>query len=366
MSLREALALGESRWDALRTRAGSASPFTAWAWHDAWYASAAEDERNGAIVLAIFDRDGQLEAAIPLATRHVTHRRLGATALTWAVGDRGCPDHMEVLAAPTTPLDGLAEAIERMQWDMLQLDGIASDAVAAPRLRAALEGRGIVTVLRPQWPCPYIDLPTTWEEYLRSRPAKIRRNIGYRERSLFKQGPTSVSFYDGDDLELGWRHFRHLHDARWGGVGAFDDRLDALHRHFTASQSASGRLWLSTLNVAGEAVSAWYGFTDGDAVHCYQMGRSPEWNRFGVGRVHTGLMVQRAIAHGLRRFDFLRGDEPYKAEWATGTRWAQQMIAFRRSPKGRLLQLADHAGALRDQVAARLTPSDPDDPESSQ
>lgn len=359
LSLADALALGESRWDALRARAESTSPFTRWAWHDAWYHTASDDERDAAFVLVMRDEGGELSALVPLATRRITYRRLGATALTWAVGDRGCPDHMDVLVAPWTALDQIAAAMDDMPWDMLQLDGIASEASGAPRLRAALARRGITAVLRPQWTCPYADLPASWEEYVATRSPARRYTIRRRERRLAKVGAISLTFYAGETRPRGWEHLRLLHDARWDGQGAFDEALDALHRRFAASLSAADRLWLTTMDVARVPVSAWYGFTDGDTLHAYQMGRSPEWSEYGVGGVHTGLIVQHAIARGLRRLDFMRGDEAYKADWATGTRWAQQLVAFRRSTKGRMLQLADRAGTLRDQLS-HATTRDPD------
>ncbi len=363
MSLADTLALGESRWESLRARAGLASPFSTWAWHDAWHASAPAHERNAAVVLAIVDGDHRLQTALPLAPRRVTHRRLQATALTWAVGDLGCPDHLDVLASTSTPFNAIAAALDNLEWDMLQLDGISCDAVGAPRLQAALEARGFATMMRPQWPCPYIDLPRSWKDYLQTRSASRRDVIARREQALAKRGHLAVTFYEHDTLDRGWAHLRRLHDARWGGEGTFDARLDALHRRFATSLARSHDTWLSTIDVDGEPISAWYGFTDAKTLHFYQAGRSPAWNKFSVGGVHVGIMIQRAIARGVRRFDFLRGAEPYKAEWTSTTRWTHQLIAFRRSAKGRMLRLAEQAGVLFDHMSRRDQP--PDDPGTS-
>lgn len=353
MPLAKALALGEARWEHLRSRTGWTSPFASWAWHHAWNASAPQEDREAAVVITISDDDQQLRAALPLAARQVTFRRAPATALMWAVGDVGCPDHLDVLATPRTALDGVVAALEAMEWDMLQLDGLVGDAAGARQLQAALEARGIATTLRPQWPCPYIQLPRSWDEYLQTRSPARRDVITRRERILARRGRMAVTFYGPDTLERGWSHLMRLHDARWRGEGAFDGQLDALHRQFAASLAPSGRTWLSTIDVDGEPISAWYGFADHDTLHFYQAGRSPAWNKFSVGAVHVGLMIQRAIALGLRRLDFLRGDEPYKAEWTSMQRWTYQLIGYRRSARGRMLRLAEQAGTIRDRFSRR-------------
>jgi CelD/BcsL family acetyltransferase involved in cellulose biosynthesis len=42
----------------------------------------------------------------------------------------------------------------------------------------------------------------------------------------------------------------------------------------------------------------------------------PGWLRQGVGQVLIGNAIEHSIAGGQGTFDFLRGDESYKAQWA--------------------------------------------------
>src|SRR3989449_10630318 len=69
--------------------------------------------------------------------------------------------------------------------------------------------------------------------------------------------------------------------------------------------------------------------------------RSPRWARASVGKVLMEMMVRRAIERGYRRFDFLRGDDPYKLEWTRTERTTRVLVVFRRGVRGRWLQGLD-------------------------
>ncbi len=353
LSLSDSLQLGEERWESLRTQRREASTFSGWNWHDAWSATAPADDRARAFAVAAFGARGMLDGLLPLTARQVTFRRTAATALTWAIGDFGCPDHLDVLLSNSQAANDVAGVLSSIDWDIIQLDGIAENATGVKLLQTALEARGVVTMLRPIWPCPYIALPRSWDAYLASRSPARRHAILRRERVLARHGTMAVTFYDGSAIDEGWQHLLHLHAYRWRGDGAFDSRLDALHQHFARSLSRSGETWLSTIDIDGVPISAWYGFVDRESLHFYQAGRSPDWSRFSVGGVLGVMMIQRALARGLERFDFLRGDEAYKDEWASARRWTYQLIAFRPSARGRLLRFADRVGAARERFTTR-------------
>jgi CelD/BcsL family acetyltransferase involved in cellulose biosynthesis len=345
-SLPAVLSLGKSAWEAVRS-VGGGSPFSSWAWHDAWQAYAPREEREASLTITATDSDGKLTAILPLAKTVITHRRISATALTWAVGDLGCPDHLDVLMTNTAPTGEIVDALEDTEWDMLRLDNIASDAVGAPRLVAALRERGIEADLRPHFACPYLDLPTTWEEFYKGMCPNHRRAVQKHDKSALSQDPVAVTFYTSDQIEEGMNHLRRLHDARWDGNGAIDDRLAKMHLRFAASLGGDTSSWLTTIDVGGRPISAWYGFSDTKTLYYYQAGRDPSRND-GIGTVHLALVIRRAIARGLRRFDFLRGNEAYKSRWTGTQRWTQQLVAFRRSARGRVLRLADRAALWRE------------------
>lgn len=348
MPLSEALALGPAAWEALEARTTSPSPFMSWAWHRAW-ADAAENLSSDALVVS------GSEAILPLVRSRLVFHRVPVTALTWAIGDMGCPDHLDLLALPGTDVSRLAPLLEELDWQILVLSNLAPNAPSAGRLCDALADRGHVVHRQPLWPCPYLDLGTDWESYLASLSSRRRQALRYMERSLQRHHAVTITDYDGDRVEEGWRHLVTLHERRWRAVsgngeggGAFrDPRVDRLHRRFTAELARRGQLWLTTLDLDGEPAAAWYGFTCHDTVYFYQSGRDPRWERESVGQVLIGAMIRRGMERGYRRFDFLRGEDPYKRHWTTTQRTTEEITIFRRGWRGGWLRGLNAVADLR-------------------
>src|SRR5919109_893800 len=143
----------------------SASPFLSWNWHRAWLDSAAVEEANACEAIVLYGKRG-LEAILPLCRRSVRFRRLTLDALTWAVGDAGCPDHLDVPAAPGSDMEALVAALETLEWPLLILSNLAANGPNHAQLARAFERRGYAVRRVPLLAAPYLDLPSSWDEYL--------------------------------------------------------------------------------------------------------------------------------------------------------------------------------------------------------
>ena len=342
LSLRDALALGPAVWDQLRADSGTDSPFTSWAWHRAWAEAASTGELGLCQVVVLRSATGQVEALFPFRIYRDRFRRVPVTAVGWAIGDLGCPDHLELLASPEADLDQLAAALDGVTWKVIRLGNVAETAPSIERFAAACERQGWWVQRNPLWRCPYLELPATWEAYLSKLSASRRQTIRWTERKLRQEHDVVVTEYGEARIGEGWRHLERLHTQRWGGGGVLRDAATArLHRCFASALASAGQLWLVTLDLDGAPAAAWYGFPFGDTVYHYQGGWDPVWQRRGVGMVLTGLMIRRAIERGYRRFDFLRGDEPYKATWTSTARMSRELVIIRDGWRGAVLRGLD-------------------------
>jgi len=275
------------------------------------------------------------------------------SALTWAIGDIGCPDHLDVLAAPEADLGAVVTALKALPWDVMVLSNLAPDATNATRLAAALTRRGCAIRREALRSCPYLELPSSWEEYLASLSAARRQNLRRKERNLRRNHAVVVVDYGPERLDEGWRRLVALHQLRWSGAGTFSDpRIEQLHHCFVREAARRGQLWLSTLELDGDPAAAWYGFAHRDTVYFYQSGRDPRWAAESVGHVLMAMMIRRAIERGYRRFDFLRGAEPYKMQWTASRRVTVELVAFRPNWRGQWLRGLDLAGRLRSRLLA--------------
>jgi CelD/BcsL family acetyltransferase involved in cellulose biosynthesis len=351
MPLSDALALGGATWEALEASAAAPSPFMSWAWHRAWADAAPGADVAASEALVLRGADGVVQAILPMRLQRVSFHRVPVTALTWAVGDAGCPDHLDLLSRPGAPVDELATALEALPWELLILSNLAPGAETTQRLSESFATRGYEVRRQKLWVCPYLELSADWERYLATLTPTRRQTLRRKERQLQRQHGMRITDYEGAQVETGLNSLFSLHERRWdreGGAGAFQDpSVRRLHRRFAAELAARRQLWLSTLDIEGEPVAAWYGFTRGETVYFYQSGRNPDWERHSVGLVLMSAMIQRAIERGYRRFDFLRGADPYKQQWTATQQITEEITIFRRGLRGRALRALDTFGELR-------------------
>ncbi len=78
---------------------------------------------------------------------------------------------------------------------------------------------------------------------------------------------------------------------------------------------ASGRLHLFWVELDGRPAVAEYFLLGDDATYSYQAGLNPDCMDDSPGRLGNLLGLRHAMGLGHRAFDFLRGDEPYKAHF---------------------------------------------------
>jgi len=342
VSLVEALDVGPSVWDDLLTRSSIRSPFMSWAWHRAWAEGAEAGAVQSSRAVVLRSTGAEVEALFPFRIFRTRVRGLPVSALGWAISDLGCPDHLELPASAEADLDALVAELDQMSWDLIRLDNVAHAAPNIERFAAACARRGWSVRRSPLWRCPYIELPASWEAYLASLSLDKRQAVRRRERKLRRERNVALVDYGPARIEDGWRHLTRLHALRWEGGGVLRDRAwERLHQWFASWLAERHQLWLTSLDVDGRPVAAWYGFSVGDTIYCYQSGWDPRWRQCGVSMILLGVMIRRAIEQGYRRFDFLRGAEPYKLEWTSTARTCYEVLILRPGWRATVLRSLD-------------------------
>jgi CelD/BcsL family acetyltransferase involved in cellulose biosynthesis len=91
-----------------------------------------------------------------------------------------------------------------------------------------------------------------------------------------------------------------------------------------------------SLELAGRPIAVEYGFVGNDTIYYYQGGFDPAASDERPGWLCFSVSLRRAIDEGYRAYDFLRGDESYKASWNAES---QQMLKYRVFGRGPAAQL---------------------------
>lgn len=358
----EAIEALRDEWRALFDRS-RAAPFLSWEWLSAWQRHLGEGRTPRIVCVR---RGGELVGVLPLGEERLALvpgaqvRRLSFLGERW-----GGADYLDVLA-PAGEEATVAQAIfghlaESATFDVLDLDGLAADAASVALLgsRFAEDGR-YRQAITPRYTCPQVDLAGTWNEVLKR--SKRADNFKRRLKQLrATEGFERRVVRDPGDAVAAFERFLALHEARWAVQGGSDamgrPAIQAFHRDVVVRLAERGWLRFEEVWAEGACRASIYGIDNGATYCFYQSGYDPAWAKKSVGLVCLGLSIEDAVARGATRYDFLRGTETYKFDWATGTRETVAVRVMARGIPAALLLAREGAEAAARAAAHALLPT---------
>lgn len=335
----DALARLEPEWRELLARSDTDQPTQSPTWLTAWWR--VFGPRDGRRLRVVTLRAGsRLVGLIPLCAR--THwyrralpfRRVELLASGEDEADEICSDYIGPITERGIEED-VAQELARLlstrvlgAWDELVMPSMDGERAFGPLLGQMLTRAGTPASCVECGTSPYIALPATWESYLAALPSSRRYLVTRSLRDWEKWAgspPSLVRVESAAELASGKRVLTALHGERWsadGHAGVFgSSRFAAFHDAVMPRLLAEGALDLSWLTAHGEPVAVLYSVVWNRRVYFYQSGRSvgvPKHIRPGI--VAHACAIRRAIAAGLREYDFLAGDSQYKQQLALATR----------------------------------------------
>jgi len=306
------------RWMELETRADGGF-FLSWQWIGSWLRA------TGARPLLVKAEEAGKIAALGLLAPASRRRllfsvnRLCLHETGRAQWDVAMIEHNNFLRARQASPDLAAAIFRALQgdpvWDEIVLGGVSPDLLNA----AKASGLAVVTDrVLPDFGVLLAgpDQPERWEDNLsQSLRAQLRQSRNFAERMgpLMLKSATTPS----QALEF-FEKMTALHTSYWqsrGKPGAFATPSSlAFHREVVASEGGQGRVDLLELSAGREVLGYLYNFQYGERAYSYQSGFSyGEDNRHRPGLLAHAMAIEQARARGIRVYDFLAGDAPYKA-----------------------------------------------------
>ena len=221
-----------------------------------------------------------------------------------------------------------------LPWDCIEFVDVPEDSETMKILNAC-STKKLKFAERNLNICPYIILPTKFEDYFQGLGSNWRRNMRRWEKKL--KNDFKVNFYihkDLDTLDKAMKTFFYLHQIKWESekrVGAFSDpKFRDFHLNVARSFAEKGWLNLCFLTLNDEPVSAIYAFKYRNKMFNYLTGFDPKFSDYRVGHILFLYSIKNSIENGLREFDFMRGDESYKQQWNTLIRNNKEVRAIKK------------------------------------
>lgn len=325
------------------------APFLSWAWIRAWH------EKLGAereIYLLKVYRDNDLIGILPLGLQKKKIFGKLFRQLGFLGEELGGADYLDLIAKDEDKAEIWAKVFEFLQrekgFDSLKLENLAQNSQSALILKSFGENgqkfrfKQINTAV-----CPQINLKTGWENVLRE--SKRKDNFKRRLKKLEKMENFEFrSVTDKNEISEAFERFAVLHEKRWEGDGGSEatglPQLMEFHRSVVNDLAEKQLIRFDEIWVEGTCRASVYGLDDGKTFYYYNAGYDLDWANKSVGLVLIGLSIKAAIERGNSLYDFLRGAENYKFDWANTQ---ESLITITLNRPNLLASLNETLGDLR-------------------
>ncbi len=311
-------------WDVLAQECG-APPFERPGWFRLWSAAFG----SGTPWVVVNRSNGETVAVLPLV-----RSRNGLRSATNEHTPR-----FGLLAKDESAARELAAWVFERRPRSVTLEYVDPGHFGSRELEAAAASRGYRVLTTTYERSPFLVIDGTWEDYERGLSGRVRRDLDRRLRRLEEMGPVRLDVSDGTSgrAELLAEGFR-LEPSGWkaarGTAVTSRENTRRFYEELAVWAAENGWLRLSFLRVGEQAVAFQYGFEAGGTYYFLKGGYDPEYRRFAPGKLLLRALLERAFATGLRSFDFLGADDPFKLEWSATAYDLKLVQAFSRSPLG--------------------------------
>lgn len=320
----------EPEWNALSEHSDPRNPFLSYDWTRICLKHVCPGSSPYVMTVR---REGGLVGVAPLRL----DREAGFRVLRF-VGD-GRSDYLGVLhtADAAGVEDTVLTALERRrgEWDLAVLRHLADTysrlhTRLVPRSLRACETEGTVA--------PHVTMDADWNTLLASGPGWLKR-MAKASRKWAKEGGT-VTRHCGPDSAGRVGQIADIEGRSWKGregVGRFQPgRGQELLRDALGALPPRGEMEVWLAHMDGRPVAFEINFLTPDRIWLYQGAYDEEYRKFSPGGVLDFLSIQRAWEAGAREYDFLSGDEPYKAERTNATRSLRYLALYPTTLRGML------------------------------
>jgi len=320
----------KGRWNAIYTADPHATMFLNWAWLRGWFEVTAypwlvlacrADESSPYVGFFALSRD----ATIPKYRFDLIRElRMGGNPLANYTGFVCLPEY------ETTTIAEFAKHLqEQMDWEMFHMDEVLD-----PRLDLFLShfsSKHFSVEHRSGTPCMFIPLPSTWDNYFQERLGKrTRRDLRRSFREMESRNEFHITHVTADNLESQIETLLELYQSYWGRKSTYNlNRHRVIFRRFFDANS----LWLAVISNAQTPIAALAAICDRQkkTFSAYLAGYGRDDAKLSPGKTLFGYSIKYALENGFEVYDFLKGDEGYKAFFGVTKRVTRNVVLTRKS-----------------------------------
>ena len=233
------------------------------------------------------------------------------------VGSADVCDYLDFAITPGRERDFfkiLLDDLKEQGINKLDLRPLRPDSTVLAQLVSIVQNRGYEVTCLSEDVSLELDLPATWNEYLAILKSKQRHEVRRKLRRLWKAGSVEHRCVEvGQEVEDYLDIFLKLFSLSKHEKASFmNHNRESFFRSLAKAMAEIGLLRLGILQLDKVPVAMTMGFDYNGSHYLYNSAYDPQFSYLSVGLLCKVLCLKESIEKGKRKWNFLKGGEPYK------------------------------------------------------
>ena len=184
------------------------------------------------------------------------------------------------------------------------------------------------------------DFKGSYEDYIASRPGKLRSTIKRRGARLLALKGISMVVHNGlENLDQLLAFYKTIYDRSWKVPEPHDQFMPAL----ISQIAVKGQLRLGLIKIDDRPIAVHFWIVKYQHAYIFKLAHDKAFDAYSPGTVLMAEMVRFVMENDqVTRLDFMSGDDKYKQDWMSERREKLLLTAYNpRSLHGSLAQIVD-------------------------
>jgi len=294
-----------SSWDKLQNCLKWGSIFVLPAWLKVWWEAFGGE---GKLYLRTLRQGEKIIGFAPLLVNKETASFIGSADVCDYL------DFVIIAGRESDFFEVLLDDLREQGIKKLDLKPLRPDSTVLTQLVSVAQNRGYDVLCHPEDVSLELDLPTTWNEYLSILKNKQRHEVRRKLRRLWEAGDVEHRCVEaGQEVEDYSDIFLKLFSLSKDDKASFmNHKRESFFRSLAKAMAEIGLLRLGILQLDKVPAAMTMGFDYDGSHYLYNSAYDPQFGYLSVGLLCKVLCLKESIERGKRKWNFLKGGEPYK------------------------------------------------------
>jgi len=188
---------------------------------------------------------------------------------------------------------------------------------------------------------PYIELSSTWDDYLLTRKSHFRSGLKRRRKKLASQGVLEIKKYATEEevpefLDAMLKIERQSWKESSGTSLTRNPKQEEFHRQFAVVCARAGWLRCYLLCFDGLPIAYHYNVLYSGVLYDFKSSYIESYKRNAPGKILRSMFLEQIIDEGVKFMDYLGDLQPHKMDWTDKTYQLTNYRLFNDSLRGKL------------------------------